>query len=376
MAVGQSADIWAQEESEPRARGRAWWPLAALVLLTAAAAATWWQWRRPAPVAAWTPTAWVQPQWRQLSTNVTTSGTVRLRTGAQVRVGSQVSGIVSQLNVSVGSQIRAGDIIARIDPAPLQAKVDEAQAQLDAAQVALGKAKLDRQRAQSLLNDGLIPQQQFQDLDWQARSAAAQVTSATTALAAAKVDLGYSVIRAPISGVVASVSTQEGETVAAAFASPTFITIVQDRDLELDGLVDETDIGNVRPGDPVSFTVETFPDRILRATVERIEPTAAIVSGVVNYSVIARLARIPSFLRSDMTANLVIQTGTYRALMVPDAALHRDGGGNFVWLERPRRGLARTQVTPGLKQSGWTEITSGLQAGDRLALGSPSGGRS
>ncbi|MGH9519362.1 MAG: efflux RND transporter periplasmic adaptor subunit, partial [Terriglobales bacterium] len=319
MAAGQMADIWAQEEGAPRTRRRVGWAVMALLLIATAGTAAWWQWRRPAPVAAWVPTAWAQPQWRQLNTTVTTSGTVRLRTGAQVRVGSQVSGIVSQLNVSVGSQIRAGDIIARIDPAPLQAKVDEAQAQLTAAQIALGKAELDRQRALSLLNGGLIPRQQFQDLDWQYRSASAQVTSAQTALAAAKVELGYAVIRAPISGVVASVSTQEGETVAAAFASPTFVTIVQARDLELDGLVDETDIGNVRSGDPVSFTVETFPDRILRATVERIEPTAAIISGVVNYSVIARLQRIPFFLRPDMTANLTIQTGTYRALMVPDA---------------------------------------------------------
>lgn len=371
MAAGQIADIWAEER--PRPRRRLLWALAATVLL-AVVVATWWQLRRPAAVAVWEPESWVKPQWQQLATSVTTSGTVRLRSGAQVRVGSQVSGIVSQLNVSVGSRIQAGDIIARIDPTPLQAKVDEAQAQLNAGQVALDKAQRDRARAQSLLNDGLIPRQQFEDLDWQYRGSVAQVASARAALAAARVDLGYAVIRSPITGVVASVSTQEGETVAAAFAAPTFVTIVQARDLELDGLVDETDIGNVRPGDSVSFTVETFPDRILRATVERIEPTAAIISGVVNYSVIARLERIPAFLRPDMTANLTIQTGTYRALMVPDTSLHRDGSGSYVWMARPPS-LARVRVTPGLKQNGWTEITSGVKPGDRLALGAPLGGQ-
>lgn len=372
MAAGQMADLWVEQRPSGLRRLVGW--LVVMLAVAALAAGAWWRWRRPAVASGWQPTAWVEPQLRPLTTTVTTSGTVRLRTGAQVRVGSQVSGIVSQLNVSVGSLIRAGDVIARIDPAPLQAKVDEAEAALTAAQVALGKAQLDRQRAQSLLNDGLIPRQQFEDLDWQARSAAAQVASARTALATARVQLGYAVIRAPISGEVASVSTQEGETVAAAFASPTFVTIVQARDLELDGLVDETDIGSVRAGDPVAFTVETYPDRMLRATVERVEPTAAIISGVVNYSVIARLARIPSFLRPDMTANLTIQTGTYRALMVPDGSVQRDGGGSYVWREI-RGEPVRTPVTPGQKQNGWTEIVSGLKAGDRLALGTPPGGK-
>lgn len=370
MVAGTAFDVWA----EPAPRPRRWIWAAVALLLAAAAAAVWWLWPRPASAAAaWQPTAWVQPQVHRLAVTVTTTGTVRLRPGSEVRVGSQVSGIVTQLDVAVGSSVEAGQVIARLDPAPLQAKVDEAQADLAAAQVARGKTRRDRDRALALLQDGLIPRQQFEDVDWQDRSAAAQVASARAALAAAQVDLGFAVIRAPIAGVVASVSTQQGETVAAAFAAPTFVTIVRPRDLELDGLVDETDIGNVRPGDPVSFTTEAFPDRVIHAVVAQIEPAAVLVSGVVNYSVVARIPRIPDFLRPDMTTNLTIQTGAYPALTVPDAAIRSDLRGSYVWLARGTR-LAQVRITTGARQNGWTEVVSGVRPGDRLALGAPPGG--
>jgi len=304
---------------------------------------------------------------RELPAAITTSGSVRLRSGAEVRVGSQVSGIVRELDVSVGSAIRAGDVIARIDPRPLEAKLSEAQSQVKQDEVALAKAERDDQRGRELLGGGLIPRQQEEDLAWQLQSAQAQLAAARAQSAAAQLDLSYCVIRAPITGVVSTVSTQEGETVAAAFAAPTFITIVERNALELVGMVDETDIGNVRPGDRVRFTVETFPDRPLAATVTRIDPTATIISGVVNYGVVASLGAVPAFLRPDMTANLAIQTGERRALMLPDAALGRDAGGSFV-LARAGGGPQRRTVAIGAHVGGWTEVTSGLGPEDAVAL--------
>ncbi|MGH9480140.1 MAG: efflux RND transporter periplasmic adaptor subunit, partial [Terriglobales bacterium] len=314
------------------------------------------------------PAQWVLPAQRWLPQTITTTGTVRLRDGAQVRVGAQVSGIVSQLNVTVGARVQAGEVIARIDPRPLQAKLAQVNAAQQVAQVALAKARRDQQRGQALLAGGLIPRQQAEDLTWSLGAAEAQMANARADVASAQTDLAYTVLRAPVGGVVASVSTQPGETVAAAFASPTFVTIIQPHALELDGLVDETDIGNVRPGDLVQFTVESFPDRLLRATVTRIEPAAVIISGVVNYSVVARLASIPAFLRPDMTATLTIQTGRRSALTVPTQAVHRDGGGSFVWVRRVG-GPRRAGVAVGERQPQWVEITSGLAAGDRVGVG-------
>ncbi|HVA64348.1 MAG TPA: efflux RND transporter periplasmic adaptor subunit [Terriglobales bacterium] len=368
MERATSLDTWIEDAASAPSRRRAWWALVALLLLAAGAGAGYWQWRRRAPPPAPVALTWVAPQFRRLAASVTTTGTVRLRTGAEVRVGSQVSGIVSQLNVAVGSRIRQGDVIAGIDPRPLQSKLDEARAQVAVDRVAVAKAQRDLDRGRQLLADGLVPRQQGEDLAWQLQSAQAQLASARSLLAAAQLDLSYAVIRAPISGTVASVATQEGETVAAAFASPTFITIVQDRALELDALVDETDIGNVRPGDPVQFTVETFPDRMLRAVVRRVDPSAVLVSGVVNYSVVAEMARVPNFLRPDMTANITIATSTRQAWMVPDGAVRRDGDGAYV-LVAGGGAPQRVAVGVGERAGGWTEVTSGLAAGAKVGLG-------
>ena len=151
-------------------------------------------------------------------------------------------GIVRKLNVTVGSHIQKGDIIAEIDPRPLQARVEQARTQAAMDEVGVGKAQRDLNRGQQLFSEGVLPAQQKEDLEWQMKSAQAKLEKSKSDLAAAEIDLSYAVIRAPISGTVASVSTQEGETVAASFAAPTFVTIIEDNALELVAMVDETDI--------------------------------------------------------------------------------------------------------------------------------------
>jgi HlyD family secretion protein len=242
------------------------------------------------------------------ASGVTTSGTVRLKSGASVRVGSQVSGIVRRLNVTVGSSIVRGEVIAEIDPKPLQARVDQEEALVAIAQLALGKAQRDLTRVRGLGASGVLPAQQVEDLDWQVKGAQAQLQKALTDLSAAKTQLAYTAIRAPISGTVAGVSTQEGETVAAAFAAPTFVTIVDAESLELVAMVDETDIAAVRTGDRMSFSVEAYPGRSFRAVVKRIDPTPLVISGVVNYPVVADISADKALLRPDMTATISIAT--------------------------------------------------------------------
>jgi HlyD family secretion protein len=239
---------------------------------------------------------------------VTTSGTVRLKSGASVRVGSQVSGIVRRLNVTVGSSIVRGEVIAEIDPKPLLARVDQEEALVAIAQLALGKAQRDLSRVRGLGASGVLPAQQVEDLDWQVKGAQAQLQKALTDLSAARTQLAYTAIRAPISGTVAGVSTQEGETVAAAFAAPTFVTIVDAESLELVAMVDETDIAAVRAGDKVSFSVEAYPGRAFQAIVKRIDPTPLVISGVVNYPVVADISTDKALLRPDMTATISIAT--------------------------------------------------------------------
>ncbi|HXR96304.1 MAG TPA: efflux RND transporter periplasmic adaptor subunit [Terriglobales bacterium] len=304
---------WDDATDQPRFRRRRWIVVLSLVLLTPALAALGVRIARarraaiPRPAAAMRPA----PPAPQRETAVTTTGTIRLRTGAEVRVGSQVSGTVSHLYVAVGTHIQKGDVIAEIDPRPLQAKLDVAASQMRMDEVGFEKAQRDLDRGTALFAANLVPRQQAEDLRFAASAAQAKLANSRSQLAAAQLDLSYTTLRAPIAGTVSSVATQEGETVAAAFASPTFITIIQDRALELVALVDETDIGGVRPGAAVSFTVESFPDRVLHARVSRIDPTATIISGVVNYAVVAPLLDLPSFLRPDMTATISIATRSH-----------------------------------------------------------------
>lgn len=253
---------------------------------------------------------------------VTTSGTVRLRTGAVVRVGAQVSGIISRLNVTVGSKVQRGAVIALVDPSAQLARLEQAKAQIEIDRVARDKAIRDFDRVQKIAESGLIAVQQVDDLRWQVQLTKARVAKSETDLRAAQIDLSYTTIRAPISGTVASVSTQQGETVAASFAAPTFVTIVDDRALELVAMVDETDIAGVAPGESILFSVEAYPGREFKATVRRIDPTALIISGVVNYPVIAEISPDTSDLKPDMTANIVITKASRAALARPDSAVY------------------------------------------------------
>src|SRR5215469_665333 len=218
---------------------------------------------------------------RAIDSVVNATGTIRLRVGSEVRVGSQLSGIVKTLNVTVGSHVRAGEVIAEIDDRPLQARLADAEAQVQLDRASMQRAQVSHRRAQALASQSLIPEQQADDLRLAFEEANAKYEKALSDRDLVKVDLGYVAIRAPISGTVASVSTQRGETVAASFAAPTFVTIISEHALELVAMVDETDIAGVRRGNPATFTVDAYPSRDFSGHVESVAPKATIVSGVV-----------------------------------------------------------------------------------------------
>lgn len=309
----------------------------------------------------------VSLQMREIDSSVTTSGTVRLRTGAQVRVGSQVSGIVRKLNVTVGAHLQKGDVIAEIDPKPLEARVEQARAQSAMDEVGVAKAQRDLNRGQQLFAEGVLPSQQKEDLEWQIKSAQAKLEKSKSDLAAAEIDLSYAVIRAPIWGTVASVSTQEGETVAASFAAPTFVTIIEDNALELVAMVDETDIANVRAGERVNFTVEAYPLLEIPAVVKRIDPVATIISGVVNYPVMAAIQKNERLLKPDMTANITIKTAERQALVLPNAAIQRDGDERFVFVVKDGKQEKRA-VTTGTRDAAFTEIKKGVNEKEQVCI--------
>lgn len=312
----------------------------------------------------------IHPEHRLIGNMVNATGTVRLRVGSEVRVGSQLSGIVKKLNVTVGSHVRAEDVIAEIDDAPILARLAQAEAQVRLDQATMDRAALNAGRAQQLGSQGLIPVQQQQDLELALQETKAKYQKSLRDRDLVKVDLRYVQIRAPISGTVASVSTQEGETVAASFTAPTFVTIIADNALQLVAMVDETDIANVRQRNPVTFTVDSYPSRDFPGIVESIAPKATIVSGVVNYEVTINIRKDAQLLKPDMTANVSIQTAQHEALLVPSKAVQHDGEQFFVYVSAGN-GPQRKPVVTGTKEGESIEIKKGLSLGDEILLTPP-----
>jgi HlyD family secretion protein len=304
---------------------------------------------------------------RMIGTTVNATGTVRLRVGSEVRVGAQLSGIVKKLNVTVGTSVRAGDPIAEIDDAPIRARLAQADAQVQLDYASMERNRVNFERAQQLFSQGLIPVQQEQDLQMALGEAKARYEKSLRDRDLVKVDLGYVTIRAPISGTVSSVSTQEGETVAASFTAPTFVTIIGVNALQLVAMVDETDIANVRPRNPVTFTVDSYPARDFPGVVESIAPKATVVSGVVNYEVTISICQDAELLKPDMTANVSVQTARRDALLLPAAAVQADGGQSFVYVPGTS-GPGRKPVVVGTKESGMVEIKRGISAVDEVLL--------
>jgi RND family efflux transporter MFP subunit len=285
------------------------WLGAFLCLAIAAGGLYYWQTLNHKGVQAEAKAPPAAPAPASSNPSVTATGTIRLRTGAEVRVGTQISGIVTKLNVTVGSHIEKDAVIAEIESRGLDARIAQARSQIDVDQAAVTKIEREMTRTRELLDAGLIPRQQAEDLEDDLKGAQARLEKSRSDLTVVESDLPYLTIRAPITGTVASVSTQQGETVAASFSAPTFVTIIEDNALELVAMVDETDIGSVRPSNPVMFTTETYPSREFRGTVERVAPRATIVSGVVNYEVGIAIRSGLDVLKPDMTANVTVQTG-------------------------------------------------------------------
>lgn len=347
--------------------------IGSLVAAVAIAGGAYWGFNRIADDDAATPiTRFATPERRTIASTVLATGIIRLRVGAEVRVGSQLSGIVEELNVTVGSKIKQGDVIARIDSRGLQARLDQALAQVAVLEQEAHRAEVELERAKQLGAERLVAATDIEDRTLDLEDVRMRVEKARRDAMVVETDLDYAVIRAPISGTVASVTTQKGETVAAAFTTPTFATIIAENALELIAMVDETDIGNVAATNPVQFTIEAYPAQEFTGRVKQIAPKGIIISGVVNFEVMITIDSPAGALKPNMTANVSIRTAEREAWVLPSKAVHRDGFDRFVFIDSGGT-LVRRPVTVGTREAGFTEIRQGLGPGDRVAIGVPDG---
>jgi RND family efflux transporter MFP subunit len=308
---------------------------------------------------------------RSIGSTVLATGVIRPRVGAEVRVGSRVSGILSELHVTIGDFVPAGHLLAVLDPTEFRARRKQAAAQLETATTERDFAALELDRARQLQEEEIITQAGYDTADRVFQTALAQVKQAEAALESAEIQLGYTRIKAPIGGVVASVSTQVGETVAASFASPTFVTIIDLDRLEVWAYVDETDIGQVEVGQLAIFTVDTYLDTDFEGTVTAIQPAAEIIDNVVNYVTLIEIGPTNGkTLRPEMTTSVnIILEGRDDVLALPNGAVRRDSEGAFAYMPGPT-GPERRTIRTGYRGSDFTEVLEGLKEGDEVIVGS------
>ena len=313
---------------------------------------------------------------------VTATGTVN--PVSTVLVGTQVSGTIKSIYVDFNSFVKKGDLLAQIDPATFEGQVEQARANLAAAQANLEKARaalIDAQRtlernrllyARNLIAKSELDTAETNEMTARAqlRAQEAQVEQMKAALTVAETNLRYTKIISPVDGMVISRNVDVGQTVAASFQTPTLFTIARDLSkMQIDTNVDEADIGRVRVGQPVEFTVDAYPERIFKGRVTTIRNAPIIVQNVVTYDVIVTVANPELILKPGMTANVSIITATKRnVLKIPNAALRfrmrekeeprGKGKGASVWVLRDNK-PKRVTITPGISDGNYTEVVAG-----------------
>ncbi len=307
---------------------------------------------------------------RDMGSVVQATGIIKPKVGAEVKVGARITGKVERLYANIGDRVKNGQMLVQLEQDDLKARVDQAQASYDEAHAIYEKAKSDLNRDRELAKQGYLSEQALDNLQNGHDIAKARLAKAKADLDYARTQLSYATIQAPISGTIASVTTQAGETVAAGLNAPTFITIIDLGKLEVNAYVDETDIGKIGMGQEALFTVDTFPDKDFTGKVTAVYPRAVLQENVVNYITLISISNSEGKLKPDMTANVSItlkkKTGV---LAVPGAAIRREGGRKFVLVMAQGGAQEKREVRTGWKDGTYLEITSGLKEGETVVLG-------
>lgn len=317
---------------------------------------------------------------KTLQNSVTATGTIEAVTS--VTVGTQVSGIVNKLYVDYNSQVKKGQVIAELDKTNLLSELNTAKANLASAQSSLNYQAANMERYKTLYKKGLVSADEYENALLTYRQAKEQVASSKENVQRAQTNLGYATITSPIDGTVISKSVEEGQTVAASFNTPELFTIAKDlTNMQVVANVDEADIGNVKEGDQVTFTVDAYPDDTFEGTVKQVRLEATTTNNVVTYEVVISAPNADLKLKPGLTANVTIYTQERSGVLaVANKALRftptketvgKDmkivdcKGKNKVWTLNGNT-LTAHPVTIGQSDGINTEITKGLKQGDKI----------
>lgn len=311
-----------------------------------------------------------------IKNSVTATGSVEPVTS--VTVGTQVSGIISRLYVDYNTVVKKGQIIAELDKTNLISELNTAKANLSSAQSSLNYESANYKRYATLFKKGLVSADEYESAKLNFEKAKDQVAQSREMVQKAQTNLSYAIITSPIDGVVISKSVEEGQTVAASYATPELFTIAKDlKDMQVVANVDEADIGDVKEGERVSFSVDAYPNDTFEGVVKQVRQEATTTNNVVTYEVVISAPNSELKLKPGLTANVTIYTAERQnVLCVSTKALRFTPtqdlikgckivdckGKNKVWTREGNTFKAHA-VQIGMSDGIHTEILSGVSKG-------------
>ena len=315
-----------------------------------------------------------------LSTSITATGTIEPVT--QVEVGTQVSGIIDKIYVDYNSEVHKGQVIAELDKTNLLSELASAKSNLSNYQSNLNYQTSNFNRYKQLFEKGLVSANDYENARLSYEQATQQVAMQRMSVQKAQTNLGYATITSPIDGIVLSREVEEGQTVASAMTTPTLFIIAQDlTNMRVIANIDEADIGGVKEGQRVSFTVDTYPDDTFEGAVTQVRQQATTESNVVTYEVVISAPNESLKLKPGLTANVTIFTmEMHDILSVPSKALRfapnelllQDDekiedceGMTKVWV-REGNVFKAIPVQVGRTNGIYTEIVSGVKEGQEV----------
>ena len=327
-----------------------------------------------------------------VTTEVTATGSVQ--PVDEIEVGTQVSGLVSKIYVDYNSQVKKGELIAELDKTNLQENVINAQANYNAALNEFSYYQQNYDRKKNMYDNQIISKADYEQAYYQLHNAKAAVTQRLTLLNQAKTNLGYANIYAPIDGVVLSREVEVGQTVAASISAPTLFKIAKDiKKMQVEANVDEADIGQVKVGQRVTFTVDAYPLEEFQGEVSQVRLSPTTTSNVVTYTVIVDAQNPEEKLKPGLTATIVIYTNELKGVTIvnnkainfsPDLTLlaeyyaqkrinasmpqmERSKGKNkHVWVENLDGSLSQKAIVIGSNDGIHVEVVSGLTQGEEV----------
>ena len=336
------------------------------------------------------------------SIEVTVTATGELQPVYKVDVGTQVSGIVERIYVDFNSVVKKGQLLAELDRSNLNEQLTQAKTNVSNAQSNLTLAQQQYDRIKTLYDNKAATQEAFESATNSLNLAKNQLRTAQSDLSRAQTNLSYATITSPIDGVIMDKAVEEGQTVASSFNTPTLFTIANDlTQMQVEAKVDEADIGEVKAGQPVTFTVDAFPDDVFTGTVKEVRINPTVTANVVTYTVIINAPNPETKLFPGMTASVTIITKKESGVCIPMTALFasiepemmkqlekkgfsfkslyknqeeltqglKDITKKTIWVKKGEKVYEQVSVTVGLNNGVTTLVSGGLQEGEEVVTG-------